>query len=365
MGEITLEKQREIDMLKEFSNANAISGFEHEFVKLFANKINPYANVESDGMLNLYAYRNENTGNKPVVQLDAHSDAVGFMTQAVRPNGQIKFVPVGGWVKYNIPGTKVKIKNKEGEFIPGVVATKPPHFMSESEKNSVPEISEMSIDVGASTRQETLEVYKIDTGCPIFVDVECMFNEKTGIFFGKDFDDRFGAAVMVTVLEELQGVDSKMDIVAALSSQEEVGLRGAYVTARKIKPDVSIVLESCPADDTFTPDWLSQTGLNRGPMLRDMDTTFIPNPKFQQYVCDLADKNGIPYTRSVRTGGGQDGAAIYYENGAPTIVIGIPVRYEHSPYCFATYHDYRAAVELTKAILTDLDIEKLKSFKSL
>ena len=98
---------------------------------------------------------------------------------------------------------------------------------------------------------------------------------------------------MADILENLKDEEVNFDLVAALSSQEEVGLRGAYVTARKIKPDLCLVLESCPADDTFEPDWLSQTGLKRGPMLRDMDVTFLPNPKFQQYACDLADKTGF------------------------------------------------------------------------
>lgn len=358
-----MEKAAQIQMLTDFSNANAVPGFEHEFVKMFVDRIKPYADIEIDGMLNVYASKKENQGKRPVIQLDAHSDAVGFMTQAVRPNGLLKFVPLGGWVKYNIPGTKVKVRNKEGVYIPGVVATKPPHFMAAGEGDKVPEIAEMQIDVGSSSRKETLEVFKIDTGCPIFVDVDCQYNEQTEVFFGKDFDDRFGAAVMVNLLAELQGKQTNLDVVCALSSQEEVGLRGAYVTARKIKPDVAIVLESCPADDTFEPDWLSQTGMKRGPMLRDMDKTFIPNPIFQQYVCELADQRKIPYTRSVRTGGGQDGAAIYYENGAPTIVIGIPVRYEHSPYCFASYQDYRASLALALAIVEDLTVEKLASFK--
>ena len=358
-----MKKKQEIQMLKDFSNANAISGFEGEFVKMFTDKVKKLADVTVDGMLNVYAAKKENTGNRPVIQLDAHSDAVGFMTQAVRPNGAIKFVPVGGWVKYNIPGTKVKIRNKAGKYIPGVVATKPPHFMTKAEQESIPEIKDMSIDVGSSSREETLNDYQIDTGCPIFVDVDCQYNEDTGIFFGKDFDDRFGAAAMVSILDNLKDKKTNFDVVCALSSQEEVGLRGAYVTARKIKPDLALVLESCPADDTFEPDWLSQTGLKRGPMLRDMDTTFIPNPKFQRYSCDLAAKQHIPYTRSVRTGGGQDGAAIYYENGAPTIVIGIPVRYEHSPYCFSAYQDFKASVDLACAIINDITQEKLDSFK--
>lgn len=357
-----MEKEQEIKMLKAFSDANSTSGFEGEFVKLFTDTVKDIADVKVDGMLNVYAAKKENQAGRPIIQLDAHSDAVGFITQAVRPNGMIKFVPLGGWVKYNIPALRVKIRNRDGEYVPGVVATKPPHFMTEEERDNVPEVEDMSVDVGSSSREETINDYKIDTGCPIFVDVKCEYNEKTGLFFGKDFDDRFGAAAMADVLDNLNGEKTDFNVVAALSSQEEVGLRGAYVTARSIKPDLGIVLESCPADDTFTPKWLSQTGLKRGPMLRDMDTSFLPNPKFQQYACELADKNNIPYTRSVRTGGGQDGAAIYYENGAPTIVIGIPVRYEHSAYCFSAYQDFKASVDLTCAIIRDLTKEKLASF---
>ena len=309
-----MEKAQEIQMLKDFSDANATSGFETEFVKLFTDTVKDYADLEVDGMLNVYAAKNQNKGHRPVIQLDAHSDAVGLLTQAVRPNGLLKFVTLGGWNNVVLPSMKVKVRNKDGEYIPGVVALKPPHFMTAAERKAVPQVADLSIDVGSSSREETIKDYKIDTGCPIFVDVKCEYNDKTGLFFGKDFDDRFGAAAM--------------------------------------------------ADDTFEPEWLSQTGLKRGPMLRDMDVTFLPNPKFQQYACDLADKNGIPYTRSVRTGGGQDGAAIYYENGAPTIVIGIPVRYEHSPYCFSSYKDFKASVDLALAIIRDLDQEKLDSFRS-
>lgn len=359
-----MEKAQEIQMLKDFSDANATSGFETEFVKLFTDTVKDYADLEVDGMLNVYAAKKQNKGQRPVIQLDAHSDAVGLLTQAVRPNGLLKFVTLGGWNNVVLPSMKVKVRNKDGEYIPGVVALKPPHFMTAAERKAVPQVADLSIDVGSSSREETIKDYKIDTGCPIFVDVKCEYNDKTGVFFGKDFDDRFGAAAMADVLENLKDEETNFDVVAALSSQEEVGLRGAYVTARKVKPDVCLVLESCPADDTFEPEWLSQTGLKRGPMLRDMDVTFLPNPKFQQYACDLADKNGIPYTRSVRTGGGQDGAAIYYENGAPTIVIGIPVRYEHSPYCFSSYKDFKASVDLALAIIRDLDQEKLDSFKS-
>ncbi|NRN89547.1 putative aminopeptidase YsdC [Lactobacillus helveticus] len=105
-----MQKEQEIQMLKEFSDANSTSGFEEEFVKLFTSYAEKTANIEVDGMLNVYASKKENKGDRPVIQLDAHSDAVGFITQAVRPNGLIKFVPLGGWVKYNIPALRLKLE---------------------------------------------------------------------------------------------------------------------------------------------------------------------------------------------------------------------------------------------------------------
>ncbi|HBG91135.1 MAG TPA: peptidase M42, partial [Lactobacillus acetotolerans] len=133
-----MKKEQEIQMLKDFSDANSTSGFEEEFVKMFTEHVKDTAKVDVDGMLNVYAAKKENRKGQPVIQMDAHSDAVGFITQAVRPNGMIKFVPLGGWVKYNIPALKVKVRNRDGEYVHGVVATKPPHFMTAAERNNVP-----------------------------------------------------------------------------------------------------------------------------------------------------------------------------------------------------------------------------------
>lgn len=97
-------------------------------------------------------------------------------------------------------------------------------------------------------------------------------------------------------------------------------------------------------------------------MLRDMDASFIANPLFEEYATKIADKHQIPYTRSVRTGGGVNGAPIQYWNGAPTIVIGIPVRYEHTAYNWSSLDDFQHAIKLTVEILKDLDADKVTSF---
>lgn len=351
-----------VRLIEQFSNAYATSGFEQDVVRLYKEQVQDLGDVVTDGMANAVLQRRENTGKQPVVQLDAHSDAVGLLTQAVRPNGLIKFVTLGGWAPTNLTAMKVVVRNRKGEYIPGVVATKPPHFMTAAERNEVPAIADMSVDVGASSREETINDFQIDTGCPIFPDVQFAFNEKKGLLFGKDFDDRLGASAMTVAMQQLAGEKLGVDVMAGLSAQEEVGLRGAHALARKVDPDLAIVLEGCPADDTFEPDWLSQTRMGGGVMLRDYDTTLITNPLFQQYACDVADELGIPYTRSVRTGGGQDGAAIGNWKGVPTIVIGIPVRYEHSAYNWGSLRDWQAAVDLTVALLKRLDAETIARF---
>ncbi|BDR59564.1 M42 family metallopeptidase [Xylocopilactobacillus apicola] len=357
-----MQEASEIELIKSFSNLNGVPGFEQEVAKFFQSKVSKFGETRIDGMFNSYVNRKENTGNNPVVQLDAHADSVGFITQAVRPNGLLKFVPLGGWVPTNIPAMKVRVKNQAGEYVKGVVATKPPHFMTPEERNAVPQIADLSIDVGSRSREETINDFKIDTGCPIVVDVDCEYFEQKRIFLGKDFDNRLGASALVALLDQLAGQDLNVDISAALSTQEEVGCRGAEVTVRNINPDLAIVFEGCPCDDTFSPEWLIQAGLKKGPMLRDLDTSFIANPAFEEFAVKVAKENQIPYTRSVRTGGGVNGAALHYYRGAPTIVIGIPVRYEHTAYNWASLDDFQNSVRLAASIIQALDADVIKSF---
>ena len=102
-----MDKKTTLEMIAAISNANGTSGFEDEVVAA----IRPYAEglgeITEDRMRNLYIRRKENNGNRPVVQLDAHSDEVGFMVQAICPNGTLRIIQVGGWVNHNIPAHKV------------------------------------------------------------------------------------------------------------------------------------------------------------------------------------------------------------------------------------------------------------------
>ena len=242
-----------IQSIKRISDANGISGFEDEVLHVIRAEGAGLGTFEEDRIRNLYLYRHENKAGRPIVQLNAHTDEVGFMVKAIRPDGMIEFIAIGGWIPTNVPAHMVRILNKDGVYVPAVVASKPPHFMSEAEKKAPLEITNLVLDVGASSSEEVIKEYRIGIAAPVVPEVSCTFDEKHGLFIGKAFDCRIGCASTLATLKELQGMDLKVNLVGDFSSQEEVGTRGSIVSANTIKADLAIVFEGCPADDTVVP----------------------------------------------------------------------------------------------------------------
>jgi len=353
-----------LEMILRLSDAPGASAFEDSVVAIAREYAQGLGTMEEDCLRNLYIYRKENTGDKPVIMLDAHTDEVGMMIHSIKPNGTLRFVMLGSWNKSSLVGTKVLVRNDSGEYIPGIIASKPVHFMSASEKaNPTVDVKDMVIDVGATSAQEAKEVFGIRIGEPAVPDTKAYYDEKRDVLFGKAFDCRIGCAVLLEVLRRLEGKELPCDVVGVLSSQEELGLRSAKVTVNRVKPDIGIVLEGCPADDTFTEGYAIQTALKKGPMFRYMDVSLVCNPRFQRYVLGLAEEKGIPVQASVREGGGNNAAAVQTEHlGAPAVVAGVPVRYVHSANCITSLTDFEATVQITMELLQNLTPEQVKKF---
>lgn len=352
-----------IQSIKRISDANGISGFEDEVLHVIRAEGAGLGTFEEDRIRNLYLYRHENKAGRPIVQLNAHTDEVGFMVKAIRPDGMIEFIAIGGWIPTNVPAHMVRILNKDGVYVPAVVASKPPHFMSEAEKKAPLEITNLVLDVGASSSEEVIKEYRIGIAAPVVPEVSCTFDEKHGLFIGKAFDCRIGCASTLATLKELQGMDLKVNLVGDFSSQEEVGTRGSIVSANTIKADLAIVFEGCPADDTVVPSYQAQTCLKKGPMLRHIDSRMITNPRFQRYALNLAQELGIPVQEAVRSAGATNGAPIHLaHDGIPAIVIGVPVRYAHTHYGISALFDVEQAIRLAKEILLRMDSKTIRSF---
>ncbi|WP_019229803.1 M42 family metallopeptidase [Sedimentibacter sp. B4] len=358
-----MDKKNTLKMIADISNANGTSGFEDLVVNELRKYSSDLGTIKEDTLRNLYVYRKGNKGNRPIVQLDAHSDEVGFMVQAIRPNGTLQIIPIGGWINSNIPAHKVWVRNSECEYILGITSSKPPHFMTEKERRNPLDIYDITVDVGATSKEEATDKFKIRIGEPICPAVSFEYIDEHDLMIGKSFDCRLGCASIISTLKELENVELNVDIVGATASQEEVGVRGATLTANTVKPDIAIVFEGCPADDTVVPEYEIQTAIKKGPMLRHIDSKMITNPRFQRFALDLCKKNNIPAQESVRKSGSTNGAAIHLSNkGVPTIVIGIPVRYAHTHFGISSYEDYANGVALACEIIKSLDVDVLNKF---
>lgn len=353
-----------INLIKTLSDAPGASGFEDCVLSIARDYIEGVGTIEEDCLRNLYIYRKENTGNKPVVMLDAHSDEVGFMIHSIKPDGTMRIVALGSWNRSALPSTKVLVRNAKGEYIPGVIGAKPVHFATAADRNlNVSDISSLIVDVGATSYEEAVKDYHIRIGEPVVPSSICEFDEKHGIFHGKAFDCRIGVAALLEALKRLQGQELSCDVVGVLSSQEEVGNRGSKVAVNRVSPAAAVVLEGAPADDTFTDSYAIQTAMKKGPMFRFMDISTICNPRFQRYVLDLAEEKSIPVQASVREGGGNNASVINTAlMGVPAVVAGIPVRYIHSSNCLTALHDFEATVELVVELVKNLTPEQIAAF---
>ena len=353
---------RELDMIAALSDAFGPSGFEDDAVAAARSFVPEGWSAEEDSLRNLCISRPAE-GDLPVVMLDAHSDEVGFMVQAIRPDGTLKFIPLGGWPASCVQAHRVKIRARDGRLVTGITGSKPPHFLTEAEKNKAPDVGSMWIDVGASDITEARGVFGIRPGAPVAPDVRFEYDETHDLMIGKAFDNRLGCAAVLSTLGILSGETLRVNPVGAIAAQEEVGTRGASVTSRRVKPQLAIIFEGSPADDRGTESWMIQTAVHKGPMLRHIDARMITNPRFQRWSLDLAEELGIPVQEAVRTGGSTDGAPIHLaEEGIPCVVIGFPVRYAHTHYGMASLEDFRNGVRLAAEILRRLDRETIAGF---
>ncbi|NLG25548.1 MAG: M42 family metallopeptidase, partial [Clostridiales bacterium] len=350
-----MDKQRALDLIGALSDANGAPGFEDEVVEVVRGYAGDLGLVGEDNVRNCYIRRHENTGDRPVVQLDAHTDEVAFMVQSICADGTLKFVTMGGWVPACVPAHLVRVRTASGAYVPGVIASKPPHYLTEAERNAPPKIADMVIDIGATSREDAVNNFGARIAEPVVPEAAFAYDEAHDLLLGKAFDCRLGCAALLTTLRAIAGQRLSVDVVGALATQEEMGLRGARVTANAVKPDLAIVFEGCPADDTFGDASMAQTAIKKGPMLRHIDAGMITHPRFQRFALDLGERLGLPVQQAVRSGGSTNGGAIHLSGlGVPCIVIGLPVRYIHTHHGIASFADFGNAVKLATALLEGL-----------
>ena len=349
-----------LKLIEKLSNARGVSGFEDEVLEIARDYCKDFAEFKEDSMRNLYIYPNYNKGNRPLVMLDAHADEVGFMVQAIKPDGTLRFIPLGSWNEKALPSSKVQLYNTDGAAVSGVIAAMSPHMMTAEQRNAPVSYDNLTIDIGAMSAEEA-EKMGAKVGMPVVPFSQ--FEYCNGIMFGKAFDDRLGVAIVLELLRKLKNEKLDVDIVGVISSQEEVGDRGIEAVTHNVKADAAICFEGCPADDVSAPPYMIQDKLKGGVMIRHMDSSVICTPRFVAFSEKVANEKGIKVQFAVRRGGGNNGAHLVLANGGtPVIVAGVPVRYIHTFHSVAVMEDVTANIDLGVALCKELNEKTIKSF---
>ncbi len=333
--------------LKELTEINSVCGNEHAVRNKLKEMVSPYATeVTVDSMGNLIAFKKGlKPGGKKVV-ISAHMDEVGFIVTDINDDGYIKFSSVGSVDPRIMLAQRVVIGDDK---VPGVMGVKAVHLQTADERQKVIQYKNMYIDIGASSKDDaSSKVHRGD-----YIAFDSSYREfGDGMVKAKALDDRVGCAIMA----ELIKYDYENDIYFAFTTQEEIGVRGATIVAKRVKPEIAIMLESTTCADTAGSEPHEYvTEIGKGSAISLMDRSGHSDRELNSFITNLAEEKQIEYQYKKSGMGGNETRA-YQTSALPcrTAAISLPTRYLHSPVSSAKLSDIEKMYDLLKAICENI-----------
>ncbi|MFX1262217.1 MAG: M42 family metallopeptidase [Promethearchaeota archaeon] len=377
-------KKIDVKLLEALCNSFGPSGHEHEAQKIARDHGAKYADEVLYDRMGSVVFRRGDKG--PKLMLAGHVDEIGFVITEIEKNGYLRFHQLGGWWDQTLLTQEVIIKPSRGtEKIIGVIGAPPPHVLSPEERSKVVTKEKMFIDVGCNSPKEVKEL-GIRVGDPavpnsIFRIMERTRKEKKNeddkdaeeevrdvtLAVSKAFDDRIGVFIALEVLRRLseENISHPNIIYAVSTTQEELGLRGARTAAQMLLPDIGFALDVDISGDVPGVKGLVQK-MGKGVSISAGDGSMIPNPKFRQFVLDIAEEKGFRHQPAFLKFGGTDAGVIHITGmGAPSLFIGIPTRHVHSHHGMIDLSDVENAIGLLVEVIKRLDEKTVKSFTEL
>ena len=354
-------QDRTIDLLRLLSNTAGAPGFEEPIRKVMVDQMRPFASsITFDGMGSIIA--TQGTAG-PKIMVDAHMDELGGMVRRITPKGFLTMQMLGGWLDQALVDQRWVIIGSKGP-VKAVTGIRDVHVVPADERTRVYSRDSLYLDVGATSDAE-VRAMGISVGDPIVPDAPFEVLNGTGNYLGKAWDDRVGCAVVVEAMRRLATTPHPNQIVYAITTQEEIGLRGAHTAADAIKPELGIAIEGGITGDVFPgrPEE-TQAVLGGGPILFVYDSSALPNRKLGTFVKQTAAEKKLPLQLDLVQGYGDDSAEIQKSNGGvPTVNLLVPARYTHAHNGVINRRDFDQMVELLVAMLQKLDASTVAAIR--
>jgi putative aminopeptidase FrvX len=346
---------KSFEFLKTYINNASPVGFESSGQKLWLEYLKPYVDTTfTDPYGTAVGVINPRENFKVVIE--AHADEISWFVNFITAEGLLYLKRNGGVDHQIAPGQRVFIHGKKG-LVKAVFGWPAIHtrINSPDTKEPVPKVDTLFLDCGARTKKQ-IEDLGVHVGSVVtYVDG---FDELSNDYYvGRAFDNRIGGFMIAEVSRLLR--ENKKTLPYGLyivnAVQEEVGLRGAEMIARRIKPNVAIITDV--THDTYTPMVNKMiegdVACGKGPSLAYGPAV---HNKLLSLVQDVASKKKIPVQlRAVSRSTGTDTDSFAYANdGCPSVLISIPLRYMHTTVEMLHRNDIEQTIQLMYETLLTL-----------
>lgn len=334
--------------LQSLSQADGVSGFEENVADLIFQTFSPLVDSASrDQLGNLIFLKKGRKEDGPRVLLCAHMDEIGLMVTKIEQSGYLRFTTLGGFDTRVLPGQEVIFYGQQP--IHGIIGVKPPFLRNEEEKGRSLKLDDLFIDTGLS-KEEVSSFIK--AGSVAALKRNC-FHLRHERYAGKAFDDRAGVVLLWQTLNELNRIYHDAHVYVVATVQEEVGIRGAMVSAYGIAPDIGVAVDVCHGDFPGAAEH-EVSSMGEGIVV-----TSGPNihPYLEKKLTGIAEEHNIPYQKDLSPGPtGTDAHAIQVSlEGIPTALLSIPLRYMHTSVEIVDLRDIKLGGKLMAFFVSALD----------
>ncbi|MDB2621970.1 M42 family metallopeptidase [Flavobacteriales bacterium] len=342
-------KKLNIPLLTSVCEIAGAPGFEQRVRELVIDEIKEYVDdYRIDNLGNVIALKKGDSSDKKVM-IAAHMDEIGFIVTHIDDQGFVRFHTLGGFDPKTLTAQRVIIHGKQDLI--GVMGSKPIHVMTASERSKVPKTTDYFIDLGMSKKE--VEKY-ISVGDAITRQRELI--EMGDCVNCKSIDNRVSVFILIETLKKLKRFP--YDVHAVFTVQEEVGIRGAQVSAQQIQPDFGFGLDTTIAYDVPGAAGHEKiTELGKGAAIKIMDSQTICDYRMVRYMKDLSEKKKLKTQLEILPAGGTDTMGVQRSTPGGSIAgaISIPTRHIHQVIEMANKNDIHQCIELLKACIENLN----------
>jgi len=320
------------------------SGDERLPARVWREYVSEFAEPVHDRLGSSFAVANE--GGHPSLAVFGHIDEIGLVVNDIDDDGYVWFGKVGGWDPEVLVGQRVRILGRGGP-VAGVVGKKSRHLQEADERDKASKIKDLWIDVGATSGDDARRLVHVGD---LAVLEQPAIELANGRIVTRAADNRCGAFVAAEAVRLASERPEGARVTGVATVSEETTFTGAYTTAFAIAPDVAIVVDVTHATDApgIDVNELGSHALGTGPVIERGSNL---NPAVFELLYETAEAEGIPYTlaASARHTGTDADAMHLSRGGVPCGLIGLPLRYMHSPVEMVHLGDIENAARLIAA----------------